>query len=285
LKDKEQKYTFDDSLKEKKVKTKHITKEALLEVGDISEYEFRILKKNIERNNATTEDKLKVERYYYKKHWEVKYFDSTFLNKAYQQTSSLFNYKGLCGLPVRKFDTLDEDNQDVDIVIKKQKLKIVNNLLENLSFKTKSGEFTGAVFNSEDFEDHQSDAIENCKLFTDKATLTLFGKSKTKLDTTKAFLGFVNKILENYGVRIQSHRQGKESGTNNKINYYSLKHIFEEPIMCANEFYERYEDFISYDNNIIEEKTPYEIYTSDLIAKYGPEKYNILYSEIIENNN
>jgi hypothetical protein len=47
---------------------------------------------------------------------------------------------------------------------------------------------------------------KKCKLFTDKNVLLLFGFKKRAADSSKSFLGFINSVLSNYGVKIASKR-------------------------------------------------------------------------------
>jgi hypothetical protein len=62
--------------------------------------------------------------------------------------------------------------------------------------------------------------MRKAKLFTDKNVKLLFGMKKKTVDGTKSFLGFVNSVLNNYGVKIDY----KRVKVNSKLSYkYFIK--------------------------------------------------------------
>ena len=112
----------------------------------------------------------------------------------------------------------------LDSKVKIQKLKVVNDVLKALSFKDNDNAFTDVAIELDDFEKLTKKAIKKCDLFNNVSTLALFEMTKgatKKLSTNKAILGFLNRVLSNYAVKIQSKRFGKDK----KKLSYSVKQI------------------------------------------------------------
>jgi len=76
-----------------------------------------------------------------------------------------------------------------------------------MDFKNESNEFTNKIHSKEDFEKLRNNCIIKYCLFNDGKTLTLFGLPKKILNSDKSFLGFVNSLLKEYGLIIQSSKK------------------------------------------------------------------------------
>lgn len=222
LTEKGQKYEFDESKFSRRKNVHNFTKEKLLAVGDIAEETFNHLKRHIERNKATEEDKLQVERYYYKKHWDVKVFDKDFIDKAYKRTHILFNNKAINNLAVPNFESQDVEYLDIGKKEKALKLKYINQLLEMFEFKAEDNTFSDKVLSATEFETYKDNSLKKSKLFTNKEVLTMFGKRKQNLTSNKSFLGFVNSLLDNYGIKIKTVQVSDRDIKGNKQNTYKI---------------------------------------------------------------
>ena len=75
---------------------------------------------------------------------------------------------------------------------------------------------------NDQFLEYSKTAINECKLFTDKNVRMLFGMSKKTDLTNKAFLGCMNSIFKNYGIRIETVRHS-EKVDKKTVTIYSYK--------------------------------------------------------------
>ena len=76
-----------------------------------------------------------------------------------------------------------------------------NDLIHKLGFKL----FDDKYISRQDFEKNIEDIIKTNELFINpKLATILFNSSKVNIKTNKQFLGFVNTVLENYKLKIQS---------------------------------------------------------------------------------
>lgn len=247
-KDKDKK---DDKQKEKKVKKDeknktNIMKDELLETNDITDEEYKLLYLKKITNNATKEDKLKIEKHKYKLDWGVDEIDEDFLNKFYRKTPMLNNLRALMydKKIKNRFSKADEvlldllnnkeknefeeviDKHTIDYFDKKwkEKCEIVKKLLKDLDF---SFDDTDKIIKKEIFEKRMRKLIKNDEVFTKpKIFLSVFGLKSSNVKSTRSFLGFMNKILLNYGLRIKTIQQTTHKNKK-KINmyYYKLRFI------------------------------------------------------------
>jgi hypothetical protein len=249
LKQKHQTWTFDKT-EHKKTKDVNLTKEMICSAPNIDKEEYLKLLELQKKNQATTENKLCIERYMYKFNWELKELDDETMSKIYRKTHIMFNNKAINNVQSKPFITnrilkkksadeslestneeflsVDETYQDVSLKVKLQKLKVVNETLQSLNFKNSKNEFTKNVIEGEQFNELVQKTMLKSALFKDVSTLALFEMNKNatkKITSNKAFLGFINKILANYAVKIQSVQESEKDENGNKINKYSIKQI------------------------------------------------------------
>ena len=227
LKQKHQTWTFDKT-EHKKLKDVNITKEMICSAPNIDKEEYLKLLELQKKNQATTENKLCIERYMYKFNWDLKELDDKTMSKIYRKTHIMFNNKAINNVPSKPYESVDETYQDISLKVKLQKLKIVNETLQSLNFKNSKNEFTKKVIGAEQFNELVDKTMLKSALFTDVSTLALFEMNKNatkKIKSNKAFLGFINKILANYSIKIQSVQESEKDKDGNKINKYSIKQI------------------------------------------------------------
>ena len=249
-------FSFDETVHKRKKET-NLTKETILQAKDITKEESIKLIKLQEKNKATQEDKVMLERYFYKSNWELDELDRETLSLIYRKTHIMYNNKAINNQPLRSYESIDVDYKDIDVLVKKRKLDLVNQLLCTLKFKDVKNNFTDNIIPKETFEKLMTKAQTKCELFTNKSTLALFELAKNKIETTKAFLGFSNSILKNYGICISSRSFGKGM---KKVEYKIVqdkiyKNVNE--LLTANEYYAKFGDEIETGED---EYSPYEQY-------------------------
>lgn len=208
LKDKGQLFESDENcIKRKKKTVINITKQNLLEADDINKSKYLELVRKQEKNEASSKEKYAIERYLLKKNWKINDdLTEKILTKCFRRTHILYNNKALNGEEVKAYTSIDDEYTDIDVKIKIKKLKYVNELLQLFKFKDDNNEFTGNMLSQDQLSELQGKITKKSKLFTDKNVQLLFGLKKKTIETSKSFLGFVNSIFNNYGVKIDRKR-------------------------------------------------------------------------------
>jgi hypothetical protein len=228
------KYLFDHTLfKKKKKKDNNYTKDSILKAKDIMPSQYEILLNKQKNNEATEDDKLSIIKYCYKYYWKVEEVNKKFLNDAFRNTHILFNLKSI----IKKFNKLDDDiiNDDLfdNLIIadeydeyldyKKTKInermEIVMDLIKKLGFNDLTEK---TLLTREQFELNKENIKENVLFKNQDYSLPLFNMKKKKIITNKAFLGFINTVLDNYGLAIGQKRKTLEKNEN-MIVFYCLK--------------------------------------------------------------
>jgi hypothetical protein len=230
------KYSFDHTLfKKKKKKDNNYTKDSILKAKDIMPSQYENLLNKQKNNEATEDDKLSIIKYCYKYYWKVDEVNKKFLDDAFRNTHILFNLKSI----IKKFNKLDDDiiNDDLfdNLILadeydeyldyKKTKIhermEIVMDLIKKLGFNDLNEK---TLLTREQFELNKEEVKENVLFKNQDYSLPLFNMKKKKIITNKAFLGFINTILDNYGLVIGIKRVSLKENEN-KSNFYYLKII------------------------------------------------------------
>lgn len=206
LQAKGQTFSYDNSQIKKPKKTISITQQNILNAKDVTHSQLTALIEKQEKNEATSEEKYQIERYMYKNEWKIKELDEKMLAKCFRRTHILHNNRDINNLECKAFKSVDEDYADVDLKIKQKKLTYVNELLQVLTFKDKENAFTEATVSADQFQKLQTKAMTKCKLFTDSNVQMLFGLKKHSTKSVKSFLGFINCVFSNYGIKIASKK-------------------------------------------------------------------------------
>jgi hypothetical protein len=128
---------------------------------------------------------------------------------------------------------VDEEYADVDLKIKKKKLEYVNELLQVLTFKDEEKAFTEDKLDAIQLQKLQKKVMTKCKLFTDSNVQLLFGFKKQVTQSVKSFLGFVNSVFSNYGIKIAS-KKTRSKGTR-AITYVVEQEDFKSATVGAEE--------------------------------------------------
>jgi len=207
-------YTKDEKerLKIFNEKSKQIKNNQLLTAEDIKQLKANKLNKLQMQHELTEKEKYELERYYYKKLLGVDNLDDNIINK-FCKNSKIKNFINL----------IDEKNYNKDLddnnLINYNKLVLVKNLIHDLGFENI---FSKKYYNEEDFKNIVNYVINNNELFKNKSKKLLFNKLKKTnyFESNKAFLGFINSILESYSIKIEYFRK-QDNGT--RTNFYRLQ--------------------------------------------------------------
>lgn len=191
------------------------------EAIDIDNVEFNKLLKKQTNINATREDKIKIERYLFKKHWKVQELTDDFISKYYGKSQALYNLR--CLMNKNNDEKIEVDNIKYDDIIIKEKTKIINDVIDKMGFDLEN---IDRKLSRQIFEENINKVINESILFKDNdKTSPLFELNKSiiskliKKHTNKSFMGFINSLLDNYGINIKWKKTiGSKYINGDKIN-------------------------------------------------------------------
>lgn len=211
-----------------------LLKNEVLNAPDIEQSEYRILFGKQCKNQATREDKIKIERYEIKQDWNVTVITDEFLTKFYGKTYVLFNLKMLLNSEVLDpYAMIGDDKCSIifDKAEKIEQIKMLKEVITKLGF-IKPGD--GIKVMKDQFEKNVKDVIKMSQLFVNtNKSQPLFEYSKGKIcevETIKQFMGFLNSLLSEWGIVIKFKNVGSSKTingikTNIKIGRYVLNYI------------------------------------------------------------
>lgn len=227
-------YEFKDTKVAKKgMKVDNVTKDDILKADDIDRDELNVLLNKQICNEATKEDKVKIERYMIKKDWKITEVSDEFLGKFYGKTEMLYNLRFL--LDKTKIDPyMATENEghviDFDRATKLEQIEYIEEVIRDLGFDKVGGE----KIDKETFTANIDKVIGGCKLFTNvNKSQPMFGYEKSKIrkvKTIKQFMGFMNSLLSEWGVVIEYVKSSKQIKTKNKwhsmsVSNYELNYL------------------------------------------------------------
>jgi hypothetical protein len=234
LKEKGQKYEYDGT-KRIKQKEDRLTVEKLCETPLIKIEEYENLLKAQKKNQCSTEDKLKIEKYMYKVNWELDEISNDVMKSIYRKTHILNNQKAIYNEDSRPYTTIDDEYVEIDKKIRKKRLEIINQFLKTMKLKNSSNEFINGHIEGEEWDKLVEKSKTKCDIFTDKTISALFEKNKKDvlptLTTNKKFIGHINTILKNYGIKIQSIRYGKHNKKSKYVIHKFNLTVFNEELV------------------------------------------------------
>jgi hypothetical protein len=263
LKDKGYDVSFledEDNTNKGKFNKININKEDIMKTKDVPKKEFIECLKNQQRNMASMEDKLIVERYMLKLDLGVDKLTDELIEKYYGKSFIVKNYRCLLNsnnldIYVKKDDNKKSDDDKIedkiinhDFMKQKEKINMITEIIKLLGFKSIEDK---TLIEKTDFLKSVENVKTKSKLFTQpniSQPLFEFEKSKLykvlnkdKLKTKnpedndenkinlKSFLGFINSICSDYGFEIILKQKTKK--VNEKyisINYYYIKYLVDE---------------------------------------------------------
>jgi len=213
-------------LEKTKIKIDSIfNKESILNAKDITNKEFEALLYKQKNNIATEADKLSIEKHCYKLNWGKENINMDFMDFAYRKTHILLNLRLIYnGDDNNKLITIDSNYIKYANMISKEKIRIIKDFLNILGYNSLTEE---KLIIKEDFQTNMTECIEKAELFTNtKYTMPLFGMTKKTTNNIRSFLGFINSILDNYGLTISNVQKNKRiNKKHTSINYYKLHTI------------------------------------------------------------
>lgn len=208
--DKEEKEEQDNERKQFKVSRDNlITK--VFHSENISDAQYRELL-HLQENNLIQEDQIyQVCRKTLEKQVGLELNEE--LTQAYfKRESSIKNFSYL----------IDETNiKDIDdsfIENKKSRVSLVKEVFEILDINC----YSNKVFKADDL--HKK--IKNLNIYS-QTNQIIFNKEKTIINTDKLAIAYLNKIFENYNLKLQSEYNGRKEAKNKVYKFIRLHHIDE----------------------------------------------------------
>jgi hypothetical protein len=226
--------------KDKKIVEIDFNIKGICEAEDIDDKIYKKYLQNQSKNTASEAQKYAIEKYLYRKQWKVDITEE-FLNLWFRKTYILDNLKGLLDESMildKQMFTVDSNNKDNYLLYgkakQKQRIDMVKELISCMGFDLqKIGEL---VINRETFVENMEKCVKECKIFTNnKDSEILFGCKVKEIKNVRAFMTFVNLIIKNWGLKVNS--------TEKKIRDSKTKELFSEYIYNLN-YYQSINNYI-----------------------------------------
>ena len=220
-----------DKSKAEEYKRGTVMKDAILAAESISHETYRQMFARVMKNKASSQDKIKVEKYLIKKNWKIKVINEKFLEDWYGKTYVLFNLRFLLGKKaVEPWSTVDNDQDvlDFDKIKVLEQIKLLKDVFSKLGFEEIAN---GKKIEREEFKNNIKKVTEECEIFNNpNKSQPLFGLNKTKVSSIKSFLGFMNGILKDWGLILRNRqivKKVKIKGVRKtqSINNYYLEYL------------------------------------------------------------
>ncbi len=187
----------------------------ILSANDIDTNEYRTIYNKLKLNEATNDDKIKMEKHLLKINWNVNEITQDFMNKFYGKTYVLFNLRWLIdNSKIKPFIDFG-NNVSFNKMQILEKIKIIQQLLLKLGYENINDT---KKIEKKTFIENMKNALNDCDICINskKYKLSLNKKDKKdKIITIKSFLGLVNTILKEFGVKIKNKQT---SNSKEKIN-------------------------------------------------------------------
>ena len=186
---------------------------------DITAEEAEVLRDKTNRLEDTTEDKLKLNRYYHCLELGVHTLDRQILEDYHFKYRRITNF---CALIDAKNLRYTDDNQHDDLVAK---LPVVRELITALGYENMFDRSTS--IDRDAFTDKIKSMKGTCVFTDDKLHRRLFGTTPKALRelfdekaSLKKKLGYINSILQDFGMTVEIVRRTVEK--NKQVRHYKL---------------------------------------------------------------
>ena len=186
----------------------------IINAEDLEEDDYNILVKKQEGGYATKDDKCAIEKHLYKLNFNVETIDEEFMKKYYGKIHVLKNLKYILNKEkINISDVLQCEDGKVGFwnIKRAEMMDIIKDFIGSLGFDL--NKINNVIIDKESFETNIKKCKQTNKLFTKPVKYRpLFELNKCKgdrLDSTKAFLGFINKILKEWGLKLQVLKKTK----------------------------------------------------------------------------
>ena len=176
--------------------------------------------------SLTEENLYSVEKYLYMKNWKIDKIDSDFFDKWYGKTYIIYNLKLL------KYNEMQDgliSLMDSKKRSNNKKAKYIRDFIETLGF-TMNNIGKNSILSKKAFDANREKCYKSSKIYTKEKSKTLFDVKISKFETNKAFMGFTNYLLQQYGLCLKTLQKSvRDKVTKKKINsnYYYIDY-FEE---------------------------------------------------------
>lgn len=216
------------NVKKQVLKKGVIMKEEIVEARDIDDAEYTELCNRVNDNCADYREKVEIEKHLYKLHWKTDIVDEDFMNKFYGKTNVLHNLRYILDEsdinPITNLLTDESTIVDFDKACIKKKIKIIKNTVAKLGYTSITD---GKPIGRDDFMKGMEQVMANGKLYSDNYNnKLLFGLAIKEHKTVKAFLGFFNRILKEFGLVIKRKRKNKRVNKKHiTVDSYMLTYI------------------------------------------------------------
>lgn len=208
--------TIEDTLKIVDKNKIDSIKDDIFNADDISYTTYKEYMNNMIMSDATRDEKLSVEKFQFRATWGVTgELTKEFFSKHFSMTYKLLNLRKLID---------GEDSKPLDFYDAKrtERLKIVKKLIKQLGFSSVNDK---ALLDRDKFIKRMNKVKKFNRLFNDMDNVApLFGMDSKKIKTLKAFMGYVNSVLSQYGCRI--YRKSAKMKINESwktVNNYGIK--------------------------------------------------------------
>ncbi len=211
-------------LPNKEISKVEIMKEELLQAENLTDEQYKILINKQKQNLATHIEKIQIEKHLYKTNWKITEITAEFLDKYYRKTYVLNNLKSYLDpdkiVPYISVNGSDKYIVNFDKGKKLEQIRIIKEVIELLGYKNIADNIK---LDRETFVKNIEIVKTKSKLIADPSrSQPLFGFNKTKICSVKSFLGFINSVLNEYGLTIKVSRKTVRIGTKiiTKLSYF-----------------------------------------------------------------
>lgn len=230
LKYKDEELSMKDKLKrkhEKEIKKINF-KEGILLAADIDDDQYNkymdMYRENIE--SLRQDEILSVEKYLFMRIWKIDEIDKDFVDKWYDKTYIIYNLKLL------KYGETQDGLISLTNSKKRsnnKKAKYIKDFIETLGF-TLNNIGKNNIKSREVFDANKEKCYKSSKIYKKEKAKTLFDIKISKFETNKAFMGFVNYLLQQYGLcikTIQKRIYNKVTKEKSNEYYYHIDYLQE----------------------------------------------------------
>ncbi len=195
--------------------------------------------------DASKEDKLRIEKYVFRKLWKIDYFecdkendniiktkndiviDKEFFTNYFRKSYILLNLRNL--LNKEKIDVYNNFENTLVLDFNKaemnSKLEIIKKIIIKLGFDLNNMDIT---LDKDTFTKNLDNLEKDYELFKNEQVKVLFGFNKNKLTSIKSYMGFINTILKDFGINIISKKTSKRTdGQIINYNKYLVEYLKE----------------------------------------------------------
>ena len=216
MKNKGHNYEIHNNIKSKNI-DKKILNEIILQIEDIDDEDYILFLDNQKKSVATEDEKYKIQKHSLKILYGVDKLNEDILKlEGYQ-------IKNFCGLIDINNISNSKDNQTKE---QKKKIEVINELLNNIGFNNIYD--NNKYVEKEIIENKRNDIIKNTTIFKDEMIRkVLFNESKYNDDitTNKAFLGYVNTLLDCFCLKIYSDQMRLNKLTKDEKKTMTIEEI------------------------------------------------------------